>query len=198
MGRANRNKKVLRFADHNAQQGVAQMSNNKQSSLSGRNGFTLVEVMIASAISTLVVFGLFAFFISTYTYWHGVNMRMEADSDANIAMSRMVYGMGDRLGLRNAKEASKTDDGKGGWTLNYVTGGDEPQANSFTYSKKNLSLVFNPGNKVAGRDISKALATVDGNTKAVTLELCVEKKENGKLKASREIDTKISFRNTKN
>ena len=166
-----------------------------------RDAFTMVEVMIASSISMLVMVGLITFFISTYAYWHNVNLRMEADSDANIAMSRMVYGMGDRLGLRTAKEVNYTEVKKSGkvaeWTLNYVTGGGTPQANSFVYSVVGRSLILKSGAKqqIAGRDIGQA--TVAISNKILTLELCVEKKEQGKVKASRKIDTKIHFRNTK-
>lgn len=172
------------------------MSTNKQFGISDCKGFTLVEVMVASAISTMVLLSLVTFFISTYSYWNGVNLRMEADSDANIAMSRMVYGMGDRLGLRTAKEVNKTNDGNGGWTVTYTTGGDTPQANSFVYSSAEQSIIFNPGDdeQIAGRDIVSADFTVDN--KLLTLTLCVEK-EQGKLKASREINTKVHFRNTK-
>ena len=201
MGRADRLENELRLVDDNAEQRVAPMSANKQSSFSGRSGFTLVEVMIASAISMLVMLGLITFFTSTYAYWHDVNLRMEADSDANIAMSRMVYGMGDRLGLRTAKEVVYSEVKTGGkvseWTLNYVTGGETPQANSFIYSAAGRSLLLKSGAKqqIAGRDIGQAKVTVDA--KMLTLQLSVEKKEQGKLKASRQIETKVHFRNTK-
>ncbi len=160
------------------------------------DGFTLVEVMIASAISMLVFLGMITFFISTYSYWNGVNLRMDADSDVNIAMSRLIYGMGDRLGLRAAAvESVAISQGVGGWTVNYDTGGITPQANSFTYSVAGRSLRFNPGNQIAGRDIAGAQLTL--NSGVLTIRLRVDKTQ-GNLNASREIVTKINFRNRRN
>lgn len=181
-----------------------------------RDGFTLVEVMVASAISTLVLIGLITFFISTYSYWHAVDLRMEADSDVNIAMSRMVYGMGNRLGLRTISKVKNYNKNNAGWSLTYMTGGEDPplpgnpppQENSFVYSVENRSLIFNPGanEQIAGRDIAEAQLTVDGKiitssakiteARMITIKLRVEKKQ-GKFEASREIDTTIHFRNTK-
>ncbi len=172
------------------------MNMRNHSRHSQSSGFTLVEVMIASAISTMIMVGLITFFISTYSYWSGVNLRMEADSDVNIAMSRLIYGMGDRLGLRAAAiESVAISRGAGGWAVNYDTGGFTPQTNSFTYSVAGRSLKFNPGNQIAGRDIADAQLTLASGV--LTLRLRVDKTQ-GKLEASREIVTKVNFRNRRN
>lgn len=182
------------------------MSTPKRTSRLNHHGFTMVEVMVASAISTMVLIGLITFFVSTFSYWHGVNLRMEADSDVNIAMSRMVYGMGggNQLGLRAAAAESVTiiPDGSGGWTVNYDTGGFTPQEHSFTYSVADRSLVFD-GKLSAGRDIAAAdikhpLDSEKNEIKSVLIITLRVDKEQGKLKASREIDTKIHFRNSRN
>lgn len=109
------------------------MSHIKLSSQRGREGFTLTEVLIASAISLIIVGGSIGFFVSTFSYWHGVNLRMDADRDVNLAISHMVYGMGDRLGLRAASGPSvRIVSGSGGaWTLNYNTGGGESANQQF-------------------------------------------------------------------
>ena len=182
------------------------MNTNKQFSFSRRDGFTLVEVMVASGISMLVVLGLITFFISTYSYWNGVNLRMEADSDVNIAMNRLVYGMGgtDERGLRAAvmESVTVTSGNNGGWTISYDTKGAGSKTKSFTYipktSQKAGSLEFKRGTatKVAGRDIiAPQLPSIKKGV--MTISLRVEK-ERGKLKASRQIETKIYLRNTRN
>lgn len=159
-----------------------------------RGGFTLVELMFTSAISLLVVGGVIALLVSTLSYWNDVGLRMDADSDANIALSRMVYGMDGRTGLRTAGGNSvKIVPGAGGaWTLSYSTGGASPKNHSFVYSPVQRTLISNPGSKLAGRDIKTAQVVRQGSSVFVTL--CVEKKK-GKVVASREIATRIAFRN---
>jgi|GEM_PF-1474924 len=171
------------------------MSGSKHSELTNRKGFTMVEVMVASAISTMVLLGVITFFSSTYSYWYGVNLRADADSDVNIAMSRMVYGMGDRFGLRAAAKESVQiiPEAGDGWTVKYDTGGATPQENSFTYSEADQTIVFNPGSLSVGRDIGHAEISKIGMDKLeVTLRV---DKERGKLKASRAIKTTVHFRN---
>ena len=159
-------------------------------------GFTLPEVLVASAISVLVVAGMIGFFVSTLSYWHQVNLRTDADREVNIAMSRMVYGMGDRFGLRAASASSNGVQivavNGGGWTVNYDTGGASPQTNSFTFSPTARTLVFNPGSQVAGRDI--AWSQVWRTNSTLVISSRVEKVE-GRLSASREIGTTVYLRN---
>ena len=149
------------------------MNRKKAEGRLGRGGFTLTEVLIASAISLVIVAGMIGFFVSTFSYWHEVNLRMDADSDVNIALSRMVYGMGDRFGLRAASAGSVqiVSGTGGGWTVNYNTGGNQPQTNSFTYSAANKTLVFNPGSQIAGRDVAAGQAVLDGAVLHVSLRV---------------------------
>lgn len=173
------------------------MNSCKPPSLINRTGFTLTEVMVAATLSTMVLLGLITFFSSTYSYWYGVNLRAAADSDVNIAMSRMVYGMGNRFGLRAASVQSVEiiPEDNGGWTLNYDTGGATPQNNSFAYSATDQTILFNPGSLPVGRDIADAQITKDAGMLNITLR--VDKKR-GKLEASREIKTTVNFRNRRN
>lgn len=158
-----------------------------------RQGFTLVEVMIATSISLMVVVGMVGLFVSMLKSWQEMTLRMDADSDVNIAMSRMVYGMGGGFGLRSAVVGSvQITPGANGWTARYITGGTSPQTNSFVYSDSANTLVFNPGAVLAGRDISYAWIATQGSYLVVTLR--VDKVE-GSLDARREIGTTITCRN---
>jgi prepilin-type N-terminal cleavage/methylation domain-containing protein len=170
------------------------MNGDKRIGRLGCGGFTLPEVLVASAISVLVVAGMIGFFVSTLSYWHKVNLRIDADREVNIAMSRMVYGMEDRFGLRAASALSVqivAADG-GGWTVNYDTGGDSPQTNSFTFSPMARTLVFNPGSQIAGRDIAAGQVVRTNSTLVISLRV---EKEDGRLHASREIATTVYLRN---
>ena len=160
---------------------------------SNRRGFTLVEVMIATSISLLVVAGMVGLFVSMLKSWQEMTLRLDADSDVNIAMSRMVYGMGNRRGLRSASVGSvQVTSGAGGWTVQYRTGGAAPQTNSFVYSASADTLVLNPGAVLAGRNISYAWIATQGSYLVVTLRV---DKVQGSLDARREIGTTIACRN---
>lgn len=158
------------------------------------SGFTLAEVLIASSISLLVLLGVVTLLVSTLSSWHGVNLRMDADTEANLALSRLVYGVGGRLGLRSARaqDVLLTNADDGSWTLDYITGSAVPQTNSFSYLADDERLVFNPGERTAGRDITAAWADVSGSSLCVTLRV---EKVQGRETVRREIGTKITFRN---
>jgi hypothetical protein len=127
----------------------------RQRSGGRRGGFTLVEFLLASAIAVLVVGGTLSIYIFSMRFWHAISLRMEADRRVNMAMSRMVYGIDDRRGLRAASSYSLTSGGDG-WTLSYATGETVAQSNSITYSASASNLVLNPGGRMVGENISLA------------------------------------------
>lgn len=157
-----------------------------------RDGFTLVEVVIASALSLMVVGITLGLFVSVQGSWREMDLRLGVDQEVNLAMSHMVYGVGDRLGLRCASQAACTAQGGDAWTLVYQTGGLPPQTNSFTYSAAAKTLVFNPGEQTVCRDLSFAWAGVQSGGVVVTLR--VDRTE-GRFRAQRELGTELSFRN---
>ncbi len=168
------------------------MKRKKQVRRPGDRGFTLVELLVSSSLSLMLMGVTLAVFVYLLRSWHEVELRMQADSDVNIAMSRIVYGMGDRRGLRCAAGVPTITTGGDGWTLVYSTGGTPPQTNSFTYSKAARNLVFNPGSQIAGRDLSFAWVGTQPLSLVVTLRV---DRVDGTLNARRELGTTISFRN---
>ncbi len=156
-----------------------------------KGGFTLVELMLASTISVIVLAGTIGIYMEIFRTWRTIDQRMQADSDLNIALSRMVYGMGDRRGIRAAKGVTytSTDDG---WTLAYGTGVSTVQSNRITYSASAQTLVFNPGELILGRDISSAEVDVQARSIQVMLQAdrCA-----GSTQVQREIATEIFWRN---
>ena len=167
------------------------MKHGTQVYRSDRSGFTISELLIASSVSLIVLGVAMGVFINVMRSWHGVELRMQADRDVNMAMSRIVYGMGNRFGLRSASTATNIASGSG-WTVSYLTGGTAPQNNSFTYSTVSGNLVFNPGSQIAGQNLSYAWAQVQGRALVVTLRV---DRVDGTLRVRRELGTKISFRN---
>ncbi len=170
------------------------MKSLRQGKKLGGSGFTLMELMVSSAISLLVVVVTISSFIYSLRSWYGILLRLDTDQDANIAVSRMVYGMDDRWGLRCAARVKLTGNNDA-WMLTYGTGGVTPQTNSFTWSKATGELVFNPGAKIAGRNISLAQVFTNAfKPHSVVVTVRVDRVQ-GTLSARREIGTEISFRN---
>lgn len=169
------------------------MKRNTHTFCRARNGFTLVELLISSSISVVVLGVALTIFVNYLKSWHSIELRMDADRDVNLAMSHMVYGMGNNFGVRAAAASTVTLTSSGsGWTLAYQTGGTTPQTNSFTYSVASSNLVFNPGAQIAGKNLSYALALV--GTQAVVVTLRVDRVD-GTLNVRRELGTTISWRN---
>ena len=169
------------------------MKITKQIRQRGCRGYTLTEVLLASSISLTVVAITMGIYIGIFKSWRGIEQRMQADRDVNIAMSRMVYGMGDRSGLRTASNVTiVTNTPSGGWTLTYGTGSEVPQTNSIVYSSTAKTLVFNPGSQLLGRDISAAILNVQAHSLIVTLRV---NRVEGTLQVQREIGSRIFWRN---
>ncbi len=80
-----------------------------------RNGFTLVEIMIAVGIFSLVIAGTISVFIMCQKMWHSCSLEMQTTQDGSLAMAKMVYGIGTNCGLRTA--ASITVNDKCGYCL---------------------------------------------------------------------------------
>lgn len=156
------------------------------------SGFTLTEVLVASAISIIILTGVIGVNIFILRSWHSMMDRMDADSDVNIALSRMIYGIGDLRGIRAAKGVTLKEQDNG-WELWYVTGTSSSQSNRITYSEADTTLVLDPGNHLMGTNITDAAVTVQFNH--IEVRLKAEVKEGDTVKTQREIETKIYWRN---
>lgn len=66
------------------------------------SGFTVTEVVIAVAIMSMVTAAAFGIFIAARKSWLSTSLAMSASRTANMAMARMVYGIGKQSGLRSA------------------------------------------------------------------------------------------------
>lgn len=67
-----------------------------------KRGFTLVELMIVVAIFGLAMSAAIGIFIMCQKMWHTTSLTMLANRECNMAMSRLVYGVGSNSGLRSA------------------------------------------------------------------------------------------------
>lgn len=158
-----------------------------------RSGFTLLEVLNSMVLGALILGAGLTSYIMIYRAWFGVDARVRADHDINLALNQMVYGVDDRFGLRTATiRTIKRTDSTAGWTLSYQTGGSAPQSNAFVYTRAASNLVFNPGARMVCRDVSLADVAILPRTLIVTLRV---DRVSGKVHVRREIGTQIELRN---
>jgi prepilin-type N-terminal cleavage/methylation domain-containing protein len=66
------------------------------------HAFTLLEVMIATALFGLVVAGTIEVYIMCNKLWHATSLSMQTSRESSLALSRVIYGMGTNNGLRSA------------------------------------------------------------------------------------------------
>ena len=169
------------------------MTNKKPIRVRGRRGYTLTEVLLASSVSVTVVALTVGLYLGIFKSWRGMEQRMQADREVNSALTRMVYGMGDRRGIRSASDVNlATNTPSGGWTLTYGVDLGTPQTNRIVYNPTTRSMIFNPGSLILGTNITLAAVSLQANSLILTLR--VDRVE-GALKARREVSSRIAWRN---
>ena len=81
----------------------------------GSLGFTLVELMIATAMFGLTMGGAIGVYVMCQKLWQATSLGMATSRDGNLALSRLVYGIGSNNGFR-AASSIVCEDKKGMWT----------------------------------------------------------------------------------
>jgi len=84
-------------------------------SFRGMRGFTLVELMIATAMFGLVMGGAIGVYVMCQKMWQATSLGMASNREGSLALARLVYGVGADNGLRTAASISVTNM-KGMWT----------------------------------------------------------------------------------
>ncbi len=74
----------------------------KQNTTSAIRAFTLVELMVALAIFSILMAGAVGVFTMCQRLWHTISLDIETSQIANIAVERIIYGMGTNGGIRAA------------------------------------------------------------------------------------------------
>lgn len=161
---------------------------------SRRSGFTLIEALLAAASSAMTIVVIVSVMVSITKPLRLMNLQMQADQEANLALSRMVYGVDSLRGLRvAAAQAVKITGNNSSWQITYSLGQRGSQTNTFNWSQSNGQLILSPGKHVVGRDIAYApKPTIDSGVIGVTMRV---DKVVGKLKSSSTVSTAICCRN---
>lgn len=94
-----------------------------------RNGYTLVELMIATSIFGLVMAGTFGVYLMCNKIWRSTALNMQAVRESSLALSRIVYGLETDGGLRTASMVALNTNFHGEWdSIKYWETGAKPPA----------------------------------------------------------------------
>ncbi len=101
------------------------MSRTRQ--YTGPNAFTLIEIMMGLSIFIMIIAGTLTVYLTCQRVWYSTSLYMEATHEANMGLSRMVYGVGTNGGLREAAKLSLNTAMRGYlYTTNYPVPADSP------------------------------------------------------------------------
>lgn len=185
--------------------------------------FTLLEIMVAVALFTLVAAGTVEMFAFCNRSWHKTELHMQNTHDASYALARMVYGLQANSGLRSADYFLVTTSTiYGTWTgtnyppapnapTHYLTSGGSADGSwRLTYSNAYAGKHWIDYNKKASNivywtDITAltsrlevcnyvTAATATTNASGITLSITVGRRE-GRNAGSNSISTYVMRRN---
>lgn len=158
-------------------------------------GFTMVEVVIASFMTTIVVASALGLFISYEMFWREASVHIDANRIASMAMNRIAYGVGTNCGLRAASAVVLTS-GTNGWVLDFSDSNTNP-VGTFEYESDVQTLFYTPaGMGAADMVVAEPMAHATANTQdnLLLLDFTVDL-QRGRFSATRQLDTTLRWRN---
>ena len=151
-----------------------------------RNGMTLVEIMVATAIMLLVVAGTLSTFLFIKNILNTSMIQLRTSSRMNRAVNYLVYGTASFGGLREAVSGNATlTTSSNGWTFTYSTN----QTVSYLYSSRRIT---DGSGFVLGTNITSSSLTMTNG--ALLLSLTVIE-TNGKYMSTNISDAFVKMRN---
>lgn len=156
-----------------------------------REGFSLLEAMVALTLSGVVVAGIFAVTSLCAMQWQTTDLYLGATYEAGHALECMVYGRNGQGGLREADGIALTG-GADGWTANYKDA--DGASRSFRYDSGRRVLVFTPGTVTVSTGV--AWASVLTNAAGSGANLRVDLVRHDKCHTwTNSLTTFVAFRN---
>jgi type II secretory pathway pseudopilin PulG len=184
--------------------GVESMKIAGTTTRKGRDGFTLVEVAISTAIAIVVVVGTMNVFISFLRSYNNTTLMRNTSTRASLALDRMVYGVSTNDGLREAIASSVLATyASGGWTLSY-TNNDGTSYKYFQYTTNTLSITDQAGKNICTNVIASTAvvsfctngsgATATFSTNGCRISVTVSESAGGRSYTNN-VSTFVQFRN---
>lgn len=157
---------------------------------STKQGFTLVEVLVALGLTGLVMAGVSTSVWMCQRHWRSAEMYLRVCYESGHALQTIVYGMEGRGGLREAESVTVTED-TNGWQLAYLDADGVPRR--YAYRSFSDTLVgFLPEERVLCRDLARASAQTNGSGVLLRLEV---RKRAGHRGWTNAVSTFVDLRN---
>ncbi len=164
-----------------------------------RHGFTLTEVLMATAIFSMVTAGAAAVYLACTRIWYDSDLRMRTAYEASTVLQKMVYGISGTNGMRAAISTNvAVSSGPWGWRVTYST----PDA-------ANYGFIYRPGAAnngailasnfwaggdavVIGTNIVASAVTTNSGGLNVTVSVGIEE---GRFSSTNTMSTYVHYRN---
>ena len=152
-----------------------------------RQGFTLVELMMASSVMTVLVAGTVTIMYVHQQSWFTAAVAIDSSSDVSSALERMVYGEGNNPGLRATEQgqANIVHATCGSWQLN-----TSPTA--FLAYDANSGTITNQDGFVFCSNVSTSTATMGLGGCTISLDV---QGTGGRQTLTSSMQTYVRFRN---
>ncbi len=164
-----------------------------------KTGFTLIEVMSASAILAVVLAAAALAYTMSIRIWRLSSARIDASSSASLALTRCTMGVGSGFGLRTAFRPVNITSSTSGWQIGFITpasmSGDGRATNSLAFDAASRTISYQSGNAtptVIGRNIVDSQVTSQSDRITITVRA---QATTGYTNITSEMSTSITPRN---
>jgi len=136
--------------------------------LFNRKGFSLIELLIASIIGTLVVAGVWFIYLMSSNIWKEGYVQITLQQEAGLAMDKMVWGMDGKNGIREAESVSVPNS----YTIEYTSGLDSVERSFYL---EDGEILYDPDTSSAddeyaiAEDVSSLTFSQAGGVVTITL-----------------------------
>lgn len=161
-----------------------------------RNGFTLVELLVAVLLSALVMGGFWTVYLMCLTSWEQGSTQVALQRDAAVIMEKMVRGVDGTGGIREAVSVDTSVAGRIDYTSDiggverersfYLNGNDIFYDPDTSTASDEYSIAANPG----GITLAFSL-----NNDVVTISLNMQWEVSGEAMPAIIISTRVNLRN---
>ncbi len=154
------------------------------------DGFTLSEILIASAIAVIILAGLIAIYIMSLQTWSEGSSDAYLERNGNLIMEQLIRGRRGRYGLREATTGSIVIDADGNGITFGVDKNNTPTATTWDdttcrFYLSNNRVMYDPDTSVPG---DEEAVNTKGNVENITF-----RRENNYIKIQLTMKEQISF-----
>lgn len=135
-----------------------------------KKGFTITELMIASSISLVAITALVVFYVTAQNLWMEGNAYMVLQQEARLAMEKMVRGVYDSIGIREAASIDKPNPGQTKDEVRFIDANSNERRFSFDKGADNKKNTWEDNQLTYRNESNSTSVIIDGNVVSVDFE----------------------------